>query len=138
MTSDICHAVVETPQEDPAGVAGLLTPADIRNQLFKVVRLREGYDLAEVDRFLVLVETTLISVLRENERLRARPAPTRHNGHATGEADSVWREALEIRLHEMHELITAFGAGLKATVDGQVTHLLDELHAVRVPHHVPE
>ncbi|GIH66581.1 DivIVA domain-containing protein [Microbispora siamensis] len=59
---------------DPRGAAGLLTPADIRNQVFTVVRLREGYDLAEVDRFLGLVEATLISVLRDNEALRARIA----------------------------------------------------------------
>src|SRR5690349_9144952 len=30
---------------DPPAAAGLLTPAAVRNQVFTVVRLREGYDL---------------------------------------------------------------------------------------------
>lgn len=51
--------------------AGLLSPAAVRNQVFTVVRLRGGYDLAEVDRFLGLVEITLTRLLQENEELRA-------------------------------------------------------------------
>ncbi|MGW0058848.1 DivIVA domain-containing protein [Streptosporangium sandarakinum] len=59
---------------DPPAAAGLLTPAAVRNQVFTVVRLREGYDLTEVDQFLGQVETTLIRVLRDNAELRARAA----------------------------------------------------------------
>ncbi|MFF0312172.1 DivIVA domain-containing protein [Streptosporangium sp. NPDC004379] len=59
---------------DPPAAAGLLTPAAVRNQVFTVVRLREGYDLAEVDQFLGQVETTLIRVLCDNADLRARAA----------------------------------------------------------------
>jgi DivIVA domain-containing protein len=55
------------------GEAGLLTPADIRNKVFTTVRLREGYDLAQVDTFLDQVEATLSSVLGE-ERGADRPA----------------------------------------------------------------
>lgn len=54
------------------GVSRLLTPGDVRNQVFTVVRLREGYDLAEVDGFLGRVESALSRLLRENEELRSR------------------------------------------------------------------
>jgi DivIVA domain-containing protein len=54
------------------GGAGLLTPADVHNKVFSTVRLREGYDLAQVDAFLDLVERTLSGVLRENATLAAR------------------------------------------------------------------
>ncbi|MCT9930401.1 DivIVA domain-containing protein [Planotetraspora sp. A-T 1434] len=64
---------------DPPSAAGLLSPADIRNQVFTVVRLREGYDLAEVDRFLGRVEAALIRLLRDNEELRARAAAAEHS-----------------------------------------------------------
>ncbi|MCT9934503.1 DivIVA domain-containing protein [Planotetraspora sp. A-T 1434] len=50
----------------------LLTPGDVRNQVFTVVRLREGYDLTEVDGFLGRVESALSRLLRENEELRSR------------------------------------------------------------------
>jgi DivIVA domain-containing protein len=52
--------------------AGLLTPAAVRNQVFGVVRLREGYDLAEVDTFLGMVEITLSALMRDNDELRGR------------------------------------------------------------------
>ncbi|GII32660.1 DivIVA domain-containing protein [Planotetraspora mira] len=64
---------------DPHGVTGLLSPAAVRNQVFTVVRLREGYDLAEVDRFLGQVETTLSRVLRDNEELRVRQDQAEQN-----------------------------------------------------------
>ncbi|MBP2705536.1 DivIVA domain-containing protein [Microbispora sp. RL4-1S] len=51
---------------------GVLSPAAVRNQVFTVVRLREGYDLAEVDTFLGLVEITLSTLLRDNDDLRRR------------------------------------------------------------------
>ncbi|GAA0396811.1 hypothetical protein GCM10009530_55490 [Microbispora corallina] len=51
---------------------GLLSPAAVRNQVFSVVRLREGYDLAEVDTFLGLVEITLTTLVHDNEDLRGR------------------------------------------------------------------
>ncbi|WP_370017458.1 DivIVA domain-containing protein [Planotetraspora sp. GP83] len=64
---------------DPPSAGGVLSPADIRNQVFTVVRLREGYDLAEVDRFLGRVEAALIRLLRDNEELRARAAAAQHS-----------------------------------------------------------
>ncbi|WP_329081278.1 DivIVA domain-containing protein [Streptosporangium sp. NBC_01469] len=54
-----------------AGVSRL-SPAAVRNQVFTVVRLREGYDLAEVDTFLGQVETTFTVLVQENAELYAR------------------------------------------------------------------
>jgi DivIVA domain-containing protein len=51
----------------------LLTPADVRNKVFATVRVREGYDMAQVDDFLDQVEATLDRALRENAELKARP-----------------------------------------------------------------
>jgi DivIVA domain-containing protein len=61
-----------------------LTPDDVRNKRFTPVRLREGYDMGEVDQFLDEVEATLEATQKENDELRAkleaaqsgtRPAP---------------------------------------------------------------
>jgi DivIVA domain-containing protein len=51
---------------------GLLTPADVRNKVFATVRLREGYDMAQVDIFLDQIEATLTRVLQQTAALRAR------------------------------------------------------------------
>ncbi|MBP2706170.1 DivIVA domain-containing protein [Microbispora sp. RL4-1S] len=58
------------------GASRIVTPSDVRNQVFSVVRLREGYDLAEVDGFLGRVETALSRLVRENEELKARLSST--------------------------------------------------------------
>jgi DivIVA domain-containing protein len=50
----------------------LLTAADVRNKVFATVRVREGYDMAQVDDFLDHVEATLDRVLRENAEFRTR------------------------------------------------------------------
>jgi DivIVA domain-containing protein len=59
----------------------LLSPADVRNKVFATVRVREGYDMAQVDDFLDKVEGTLDRLLRENAELKTRPAQS-----ATGES----------------------------------------------------
>jgi DivIVA domain-containing protein len=56
---------------------GSLTPADVRNKVFATVRLREGYDMAQVDTFLDQVEAAFTRVLQENAALRARPGKSR-------------------------------------------------------------
>ncbi|MFG1704311.1 DivIVA domain-containing protein [Nonomuraea sp. M3C6] len=66
--------------------AAVLDAAAVRNQVFTVVRLREGYDLAEVDAFLAQVETSLGVLLRENAELRTR---SRSPGDAQSRADSA-------------------------------------------------
>ncbi len=51
-----------------------LTPEDVSNKRFTPVRLREGYDMGEVDQFLDEVETELARLTKENEDLRAKLA----------------------------------------------------------------
>jgi DivIVA domain-containing protein len=51
-----------------------LTPEDVRNKRFTPVRLREGYDMGEVDQFLDEVEAELERLTVENEELRAKVA----------------------------------------------------------------
>ena len=41
-----------------------LTPEDVQNKQFTTVRLREGYDMQEVDEFLDEVEAELVRLLR--------------------------------------------------------------------------
>jgi len=51
-----------------------LTPDDVRNRRFTTVRLKEGYDVDEVDAFLDEVEAELTRLGRESDDLRARAA----------------------------------------------------------------
>src|SRR5437879_169748 len=51
-----------------------LTPEDVRNKQFSTVRLREGYDMDEVDAFLDEVEAELTRLGRANGRGEARGA----------------------------------------------------------------
>src|SRR5215212_107746 len=49
-----------------------LTPEDVRNKRFTPVRLREGYDMGEVDQFLDEVEAELARLTKENDDLRSK------------------------------------------------------------------
>ncbi|MGW4959081.1 DivIVA domain-containing protein [Nonomuraea sp. NPDC004186] len=57
-----------------SGQFAVLTAAAVHHQVFTVVRLRGGYDLAEVDAFLSRVETTLSLLWGDNAQLRERLA----------------------------------------------------------------
>jgi DivIVA domain-containing protein len=78
------HAdAIDNPPAFPLGAglsagASRLSPAAVRNQVFTVVRLREGYDLAEVDTFLGHVETTFTMLVQENTELRAQALAAEH------------------------------------------------------------
>ncbi|GAA4585740.1 hypothetical protein GCM10023194_29280 [Planotetraspora phitsanulokensis] len=76
---------------DPQGPDGLLNPVAVRNQVFTVVRLREGYDLAEVDAFLGLVETALTTILQQNQELRGRSLRTDEAPQPIPSGDSATR-----------------------------------------------
>lgn len=52
-----------------------LTPQDVANKEFLTVRLREGYDMQEVDQFLDDVEAELRRLYDENEQLRQGLVP---------------------------------------------------------------
>ncbi len=54
-----------------------LTPEDVSNKRFTPVRLREGYDMGEVDQFLDEVEAELARLTRENDDLRSKLPPPR-------------------------------------------------------------
>ncbi len=60
-----------------------LTPEDVRNKRFTPVRLREGYDMGEVDQFLDEVEAELERLTVENQELRAKVAAA-SSGDQTG------------------------------------------------------
>ena len=53
-----------------------LTPEDVSNKRFTPVRLREGYDMGEVDAFLDEVEAELERLLKENADLRSKASAT--------------------------------------------------------------
>ncbi|MGZ5367862.1 MAG: DivIVA domain-containing protein [Aeromicrobium sp.] len=60
-----------------------LTPEDVRNKRFTPVRLREGYDMGEVDQFLDEVEAELERLTVENQELRAKVSAA-SSGEQTG------------------------------------------------------
>ncbi|HYG94037.1 MAG TPA: DivIVA domain-containing protein [Nocardioides sp.] len=59
-----------------------LTPEDVSNKRFTPVRLREGYDMGEVDQFLDEVEAELARLTQENDELRAKLAAAQGGGGA--------------------------------------------------------
>src|SRR5690349_12861315 len=71
------------PCTSKIGVLMPLTPEDVRNKRFTPVRLREGYDMGEVDQFLDEVEAELERLTVENEDLRAKVAAA-STGEPTG------------------------------------------------------
>lgn len=63
-----------------------LTPEDVSNKRFTPVRLREGYDMGEVDQFLDEVEAELARLAKENDDLRAKLAAAQSGGAAPVES----------------------------------------------------
>jgi DivIVA domain-containing protein len=59
-----------------------LTPEDVSNKRFTPVRLREGYDMGEVDQFLDEVEAELARLTKENDDLRAKLSAAQTGGGA--------------------------------------------------------
>ena len=64
-----------------------LTPEDVSNKRFTPVRLREGYDMGEVDQFLDEVEAELARLTQENDDLRAKLAAAQAGGSSTAAFD---------------------------------------------------
>ncbi|HSF36146.1 MAG TPA: DivIVA domain-containing protein [Nocardioides sp.] len=60
-----------------------LTPEDVSNKRFTPVRLREGYDMGEVDQFLDEVEAELARLTKENDDLRAKLSAAQSGGPST-------------------------------------------------------
>ena len=57
-----------------------LTPEDVSNKRFTPVRLREGYDMGEVDQFLDEVEAELARLTKENDDLRTKLSSVQTGG----------------------------------------------------------
>ena len=67
-----------------------LTPEDVSNKRFTPVRLREGYDMGEVDQFLDEVESELERLIKENDDLRTKlSAAQRGDGDTAAAAAPV-------------------------------------------------
>ncbi len=66
-----------------------LTADEVQNKEFLTVRLREGYDMQEVDAFLDEVEAELRRMAEENERLRAELDQARQGILAGPEAEAA-------------------------------------------------
>ncbi|MEV4109751.1 DivIVA domain-containing protein [Nonomuraea sp. NPDC049695] len=105
------HAVGDDPGALPVHAAGpgqlaLLTPAAVHHQVFSVVRLRAGYDLAEVDAFLASVETTLGLLWQDNAHLRERlaniPVPP---SLSLAEAERAAQETVETARQEARQIL---------------------------------
>jgi DivIVA domain-containing protein len=62
-----------------------LTPEDVSNKRFTPVRLREGYDMGEVDQFLDEVEAELARLTAENDELRAKLAAAQSGAQSSFE-----------------------------------------------------
>jgi DivIVA domain-containing protein len=60
-----------------------LTPEDVSNKRFTPVRLREGYDMGEVDQFLDEVEAELARLTKDNDELRSKLSAAQGSGAVT-------------------------------------------------------
>lgn len=77
-----------------AGPWEVMTPAAVHHQVFTVVRLREGYSLAEVDAFLSRVEHSLAALWRDNKELLERLDSARRAGDDVVEAARLQAEQI--------------------------------------------
>jgi DivIVA domain-containing protein len=66
-----------------------LTPEDVQNKEFTTVRLREGYDMQEVDEFLDEVEAELSRMQRENDELRDKLSAVTRGGGVAASAEPL-------------------------------------------------
>ncbi|WP_460798471.1 DivIVA domain-containing protein [Nocardioides pacificus] len=70
-----------------------LTPEDVSNKRFTPVRLREGYDMGEVDQFLDEVEAELARLTKENEELRSKLSAAQAGGQSGAPAPTFEKRA---------------------------------------------
>jgi DivIVA domain-containing protein len=66
-----------------------LTPEAVDNKEFTTVRLREGYDMQEVDEFLDEVAAELSRMYRENEELREKLGAVTQGGGIASSVDTL-------------------------------------------------
>jgi len=64
-----------------------LTPEDVSNKRFTPVRLREGYDMGEVDQFLDEVEAEMQRLIKERDDLGGKLAAAQRGGRGAAVVD---------------------------------------------------
>src|SRR5438132_1301004 len=69
-----------------------LTPEDVSNKRFTPVRLREGYDMGEVDQFLDEVEAELERLNKENDDLRTKLSAAQSGDAVAATPPPVFKE----------------------------------------------
>jgi DivIVA domain-containing protein len=74
-----------------------LTPEDVSNKRFTPVRLREGYDMGEVDQFLDEVEAELARLTKENDDLRAKLSAAQTAGGASSYEPAATQQTPAVR-----------------------------------------
>jgi DivIVA domain-containing protein len=77
-----------------------LTPEDVSNKRFTPVRLREGYDMGEVDQFLDEVEAELARLTKENEELRTKLSAAQTGGSFQDNPPTAQTPAVQERIVE--------------------------------------
>ena len=96
-----------------------LTPEAVRNKQFTTIRLREGYDMGEVDHFLDQVEQELQRLLDENEALRQQAGGRSNGREAAGTAEPAKTAApRQSQVRADVEAETAAAAGSATTPAG--------------------
>ncbi len=78
--------------ENELGEVMPLTPEDVSNKRFTPVRLREGYDMGEVDQFLDEVEAELARLTKENDDLRSKLSSAQGGSFATTTPEPAVRQ----------------------------------------------
>ncbi len=85
----------DTLTAQPRGDVMPLTPEDVQEKQFSTVRLKEGYDMEEVDDFLDEVQAELERMRRENDELRDKLAAVTRGGGLVGSAEPLPPRASE-------------------------------------------
>src|SRR6188474_497295 len=90
-----------------------LTPEDVSNKRFTPVRLREGYDMGEVDQFLDEVEAELARLTKENDDLRSKLTAAQGSG---GPVESAPQPVVEEKQPEPAPVVVPEPAPVAAAV----------------------
>jgi len=89
-----------------------LTPEDVSNKRFTPVRLREGYDMGEVDQFLDEVEAELARLTRENDDLRGKLSAAQKGGGATAHSQYVGTLRTHLEGHKINPRTNLIGTAV--------------------------